>query len=668
MSHSTKPDMALRAAQFAQPSAASLWAGALVTFAVVFAYRWLTVNFTNDQFVPLSRARQILLGDLPVRDFFDPGLFLQHYASAAALYLSGGTLLGEAVLTIFFISLGSALVYVMATRLSRSWVVGAAATATAVATFPRLYNYPKVFLFVLAVVCAWRYRARPTTINLSLLAVATAIAFLFRYDLGAYVGVAVTAFLIAMHWPASAARMRPLGTALGLYVGTTMLLVLPFLVFIQFVAGIPRYLSGLTSQARDVTTLRLNAPPLRFDWTQPLIHIDPPSEARIHVRWASDISNDVRRDRERQYGLSRPMNAEGTTWSYVATHTDTRNIARLLADPLVDDTNGIDRERAEVALRESSFRRAQRWIPFLRMHIAPGIVTTNNAIAWLYYVTLALPAVAAMTLIGLRWNNRPSADREGDLPVAVMLIVLCAVVGQSLVREAPETRLPDVAAPMAVLGAWLTGAWAGGEGRRRRAGVAATLAFGGVALWSAAVFGELGDRVVRSGVLAGPGAVREQLAKMNEYLATRPPIDAWNDRESVALRTLAEWLRACTASSDRLLVVGWAADLYFYAERPFAGGQVYLYPDWHSSVADQELTVERLTHQRVPVAIAPVASQPVTRASFPIVLDYVDRHYMHVVRAKFGSPWEYDVLVRRDIPPVRNYEPLDLPCYRGPRP
>jgi hypothetical protein len=35
------------ATRFGQPSQASLWAGALVTFAVVFAYRWLTVNFTN---------------------------------------------------------------------------------------------------------------------------------------------------------------------------------------------------------------------------------------------------------------------------------------------------------------------------------------------------------------------------------------------------------------------------------------------------------------------------------------------------------------------------------------------------------------------------------------------------------------------------------------------
>ena len=86
----TSPGTVDEGTRLRQPPLASVWAGALVTFALVFAYRWLTVNFTNDQFVHLSRARQILLGELPVRDFFDPGLFLQYYASAAAGSESGG--------------------------------------------------------------------------------------------------------------------------------------------------------------------------------------------------------------------------------------------------------------------------------------------------------------------------------------------------------------------------------------------------------------------------------------------------------------------------------------------------------------------------------------------------------------------------------------------------
>ena len=39
----------------------------LGVFAGTFLFRWLTVDFTNDHFVHLSRARQILLGDVPIR-------------------------------------------------------------------------------------------------------------------------------------------------------------------------------------------------------------------------------------------------------------------------------------------------------------------------------------------------------------------------------------------------------------------------------------------------------------------------------------------------------------------------------------------------------------------------------------------------------------------------
>jgi hypothetical protein len=614
--------------------------------------------------VHLSRARQILLGDVPVRDFFDAGQFLQYYASAAALSLSGGTLLGEAALTIFFMALGAALVYVLATRLSGSWIIGAAATATSVATFPRLYSYPKVFLFVLAVACAWRYQSRRTRVNLALLAGVTALAFLLRHDHGVYIGIASVAFLALLHWPGFAGGVRPLASAVGLYVGVTTVLVLPFLVFIQSVAGVPRYFAGLTSQAREVTTLRLNAPPVRVDWSEPLARVDPPSEPRIHVRWTAEISDEARLDRERQYSLSRSMHAEDSTWSYVLTNTDSDNIATLVADSLVDDTNGVDRERAELALRESLFRRAQRWIPALRMQVAPGVLTFDNALAWLYYVTLILPVVAVATLISRRGNSHEATDRAGDTAIVGMLIVLCVVVGQSLVRESPETRLPDVAAPMAVLGAWVAGVWTRGNPRHPRARIAATLAFGIVTFWGAAAFGGLGDRVVTSGVLAGTGGVMERFEKVNESLTARPPIDGWHDTGSVGLRALAEWVRTCTAPSDRLLVVGWAADLYFYAERPFAGGQVYFYPNWHSSLADQQLTVDRLNRQRVPIAISPVEGQPATRNAFPIVLDYVDRHYTHAMRGTFESPQEYDVLVRRDISPVGTYDRLHLPCYR----
>ena len=48
---------------------------------------WLAIgsySLTNDQFGRISPARQIArYGELPFRDYFDPGYFLTEYSSAA---------------------------------------------------------------------------------------------------------------------------------------------------------------------------------------------------------------------------------------------------------------------------------------------------------------------------------------------------------------------------------------------------------------------------------------------------------------------------------------------------------------------------------------------------------------------------------------------------------
>src|SRR5687767_12594564 len=173
--------------------------GTGLAFALTFFFRWLTVEFTNDHFVHLSRGRQILLGDVPVRDFFDPGLILQYYASAFALTLSGQNLLGEAVLTIAFVAAGTALTFWLSARLSGSLAIAAAVTLLAMVMFPRLYSYPKVFFYVLALAGGWRYAHRPSTANAAWLAVITVVAFLFRHDHGLYIGIGYTALIAVLY-------------------------------------------------------------------------------------------------------------------------------------------------------------------------------------------------------------------------------------------------------------------------------------------------------------------------------------------------------------------------------------------------------------------------------------------------------------------------------------
>ena len=68
------------------------------TFALCFSLA--TYTFSDDHFGRISPARQIArYGELPFRDFFDPGYFLTELASAAVQRVFGDNLLGEMLLT-----------------------------------------------------------------------------------------------------------------------------------------------------------------------------------------------------------------------------------------------------------------------------------------------------------------------------------------------------------------------------------------------------------------------------------------------------------------------------------------------------------------------------------------------------------------------------------------
>jgi len=334
---------------------AAVLAGAVAATIATFLYRFLTVEFTNDHFVHLSRGWQILQGEVPVRDFFDPGMLLQYYTSTAALILSGHNLFGEAVVTCLFIAAGAGLTFVAAARLSRSWWIAAAATLLVALSTPRLYNYPKMFFYVLALVAGWHYATRPTRGRLAGLALTTAVAFLYRHDHGVYIGVSTVALLAVAHWPAwgtAAARV-------GEYALAILLLLVPFLVFVQATAGLPRYVRGISPQADRALSLQLNRLPFRIDTRAPLVVVRRASDRRVNLRWAEGIDQTDRWRLEAEYGLRRP-NEDGSTWSYVLTDVSRAGIAAVVDDPLVADTHGIDRAGRRIDLDETWVVRLRR--------------------------------------------------------------------------------------------------------------------------------------------------------------------------------------------------------------------------------------------------------------------------------------------------------------------
>jgi hypothetical protein len=212
----------------------------------VFVFSWLFrfndpngsfAGLTDDHFFYLVRGWQILFGDLPVRDFVDHGAPLFYYVGAAVQLLLGRGTLSELLFTVTVIALSASLTFLLAARASGSLLAGLAGVAVQVLLEPRFYNYPKLLVYAVAIPLVWRYADRPTVGRLVSVAVVTVIGFLFRHDHGVFVGLAMFVLLVTvgqMPWRQRAQH--------GLiYGGLCVLLVTPYLLFIEVNGGIGAY-------------------------------------------------------------------------------------------------------------------------------------------------------------------------------------------------------------------------------------------------------------------------------------------------------------------------------------------------------------------------------------------------------------------------------------------
>jgi hypothetical protein len=256
---------------------------------VAFLFRFNTLGgslggFDNDHFIYLIRTDMLLRGEQPLRDFVDAELrgawpALTYAVSAWAQQIGGKTLLPEAYLTVGSLAFGHALVFLLALTLSKRWWVAFLAAAAAIATVPKLYNYPKVLALAVGV---WAIRAviiKPNTLRLAVAAFVTAAAVLFRHDLGIYPAAGLTAGLVA----ANAGQLTVAVRYVATYAGLTAAFLLPSLAWVQIYEGIPDYLrasrdSVVVERARTELTL------LPFDFSSPLA-FDNLERATYYAFW-----------------------------------------------------------------------------------------------------------------------------------------------------------------------------------------------------------------------------------------------------------------------------------------------------------------------------------------------------------------------------------------------
>jgi len=192
----------------------------------------------------LAWAQQLLHGELPGRDFAEPGMPLVVVLSAAAQWVWQG-FLSEAVLTTAMLSIAVALACRVITTLTRSVTAGLVGGALVLAWYPRLYSYPKILVPALTMWLVVRHVRQPSNRGLAYLAAGTAVSFLLRHDLGAMAGLAVVIALACGEGPVRQ-RLRQTASFLAL----VLVLVAPYLAFVEATEGLVEHLRVGTEFSR----------------------------------------------------------------------------------------------------------------------------------------------------------------------------------------------------------------------------------------------------------------------------------------------------------------------------------------------------------------------------------------------------------------------------------
>jgi hypothetical protein len=652
----------------------SLAVASAACFLLAFLFRYLSYDFNNDDYVPIAKALQILHGELPFRDFTDPGFFLQIFTTAALQSWFGHNLLSEALVAIFFISLSAALVCYLVGLATGSVALGLLMAVLQFQTYPRFYNYPKVFPYVLALWMFWRYARRPTPLNGVLVALSVLVAFFYRHDHGVYVAFGAFVLLVAMHW-----RERRLPASVGAFMATGALVMMPFLLYLQLNGGVFEYLRQAREFVHGVEKFEstFTRPGFVVEPGRQLVELTPrlPVSYPVTLAWVDGISPDTRLEAEKRLELRNARQGEGGRFDYDLVDTSEPLLRAILAEPLIRAVQGIDATqiRATGTPREGPAVWLQRRLPILRMSILPGVLTLQNAMAWLYWSFVALVPVASLQLF--------LCARRGDssgAPTAwvVALALMCAVLQQGLLRLPLEDRVADVAAPTMVLGGWVLGQWLGSRRWQPRwkdgltfAGRLAVAAFAIVLTWtSVATFSPFSMMTTPDGLRAaigrGPAGLATQTRGITTTLATTPALDAWDVPGSVGLRPLTRWLNTCIRPSDHVFATWFAPEVYYYSDRPFGAGQVFLMPGLWTEPIDQEIMIERMKGQSLPVVIAEMTHYENIRLGIPDVDRYIGGQYRVAKEDPFGDPdYRYRIWVNRDLAPTGTYERLGLPCF-----
>ncbi|HKH72790.1 MAG TPA: hypothetical protein VKA59_15630 [Vicinamibacterales bacterium] len=309
-------------------------------------------------------------------------------------------------------------------------------------------------------------------------------------------------------------------------------------------------------------------------------------------------------------------------------------------------------------------------------HVWPSVFGDNRLQAALLYECYLIPLIA---LAVVAW------DRRREVVAQIVPIAVAALMASfGFIREPLGTRLPDAIVPLVVLGAWLIGrAWAPGRPVQHdrpyvqqdrpyvqdrlydvRRLVAIAVSVAAIVIVGASIVraGHTVEELDRAALLAPWGTIPGRFGERADQYKTRFDDYLAPSGEVLRLVPFFHYLDRCTTRAHRLLNVGFAVEVPYFARRAFAGGISYFagYP------AIPELDQRVLTKMRnevVPFVL--VASEFATDFSvrFPLTERYVRVRYRPLLDVKIRDDLTMHILIDPNLPSRGRDQETGYPCF-----
>jgi hypothetical protein len=343
-----------------------------------------------------------------------------------------------------------------------------------------------------------------------------------------------------------------------------------------------------------------------------------------------------------------PVETDGDTVRVRVSQHALERLRSLVNEPAVEDTAGI--ERATAGLLPSSWPDEQRRAfdqPWRRIRILPtleGQARTAEFIVAFFYLLPLVMAVAA-----------PLVARR--LPGAVSVRAIVAFAAFAFVIDLAMLRLEFSA-------------------RVFDAVVLSAIVFGCCVAWMwRSTSSVVGAAVVRIGTMALTVLLMASVARTGQFtnplhwggsvpeLMSSPPLQYYVDRRARFPLHLAAYVRECVPASERLLVLWFEPEIFYYSERLMAQQHLVFPPAWADLAHEQRRTMQKIKRHSPPIALArSSALEGDARATYPGLVSYVESEYL--LAATIDDEAErYMIFSRRDRPALRGFGAQNWPCF-----